>query len=106
MIGNVKPCSGLGYAWEMEDASSGWFYAPDYYPSGEQIFQTGAASNSGVYSDTTNDANIRATELGDAGLSTYENYLAKQLPVVWEPEAACARRDRKTWRARHHSTRS
>ena len=43
----------------MENWGAGWIFAPDYYPSGEAIFQTGAGSNSGDYSDPTNDANIR-----------------------------------------------
>ena len=60
-------------------------FSPDYYPTGEEIFQTGAGSNSGNYSDATNDANIMATNTTDVNLTKYENYLAKQLPVVYQP---------------------
>ena len=47
----------------------GWVYAPDYYPSGELLFQTGAGSNSGSYSDKKNDALIHDTNFGDASLA-------------------------------------
>ena len=71
----------------------GWVYAPDYYPSGELLFQTGAGSNSGSYSDKKNDTLIHDTKFGDATLAACQNYLAKQLPVVWQPNAATRHRD-------------
>ena len=92
----------------MENWGGGWVYSPDYYPSGEEIFQTGAGSNGGQYSDPTNDRLIKETNFGDASLSAYENYLAKNLPVVWQPETAFEnrrRRSRRTWPARRPSTR-
>jgi peptide/nickel transport system substrate-binding protein len=89
IIGSCDTCPARPYCtWELQDYGGGWIYSPDYYPSGEEIFQTGAASNTGYYSDKTNDANIRATDFGAASLSAYENYLAQQLPVVWQPDAA------------------
>ncbi|HZS24896.1 MAG TPA: ABC transporter substrate-binding protein [Gaiellaceae bacterium] len=87
VIGNATPCPG-GCSWELENWGGGWVFSPDYYPSGEELFQTGAGSNSGSYSDKTNDANIKATNFGNATLATYENYLAKNLPVVWQPNQA------------------
>ena len=60
-------------------------FSPDYYPTGEQIFQTGAASNSGGYSNATNDVNIVASTNTQVPLTTYENYLAEQLPVIFQP---------------------
>ena len=82
------PCSGKSCTWELENWSGGWVYAPDYYPSGELLFQTGAGSNSGSYSDKKNDALINDTAFGDANLTAYQNYLAVQLPVVWQPNLA------------------
>ena len=70
-----------GCSWELENWGAGWIFAPDYYPTGESIFQTGAGSNSGSYSDPTNDANILATNATQTPLTQYENYLAEQLPV-------------------------
>jgi peptide/nickel transport system substrate-binding protein len=84
VIGTATPCPS-GCSWELENWGAGWIFAPDYYPSGEEIFQSGAGSNSGNYSDPTNDANIKATNVTNVSLSQYENYLAKQLPVVYQP---------------------
>ena len=53
----------------MANWGGGWVYAPDYYPSGELLFQTGAGSNAGSYSDKKNDALIHDTNFGDATLA-------------------------------------
>jgi peptide/nickel transport system substrate-binding protein len=87
VIGNATPCPS-GCSWEMENWGAGWIFSPDYYPTGEEIFQTGAGSNSGNYSNATNDANIHATNVTQVPLTQYENYLAQQLPVVYQPNAA------------------
>ena len=84
VIGTAIPCPS-GCAWQMQNWGAGWVFAPDYYPTGEDLFQSGAGSNSGNYSDATNDANIKATNTSSVSLTNYENYLAKQLPVVFQP---------------------
>lgn len=73
--------------WEMANWGGGWIFAPDYYPTGDEIFSTGAGSNAGLYSNATNDANtVASTESNDVNsLYTYEDFLAKDLPVVWIP---------------------
>ena len=82
------PCSG----WDIADLFVGWTYTPDYLPTGEELFSTGAGSNSGDYSNPTNDANTVATSTAPNGtqslaaLFKYEDYLARQLPVVWMPD--------------------
>ncbi len=82
-----SPCNG----WDMANWGGGWVYSPDYFPTGGEILGTGASSNAGDYSDTTNDANIKATHTAAndtaelKALFTYEDYLAKQLPVVYMP---------------------
>ncbi|OJV24054.1 MAG: hypothetical protein BGO26_03985 [Actinobacteria bacterium 69-20] len=77
------------HTWDMQNWGGGWVFAPDYYPTGGEIFATGAGSNSGAYTDATNDANIKATHTtsGVGVLHTYADYLAKQLPVFWTPNA-------------------
>jgi peptide/nickel transport system substrate-binding protein len=86
VLANAVPCSGgSSCSWQLANWGAGWLFSPDYYPTGESIFQTGAGSNSGSYSDSTNDANILATNQTQVPLTQYENYLAEQLPVVWEP---------------------
>ena len=89
VLGNAVPCKAgsASCSWEMANWGGGWLFAPDYYPSGEAIFATGAGSNSGSYSDATNDANILATTNKNVSLNTYENYLTQQLPVVYQPNA-------------------
>jgi peptide/nickel transport system substrate-binding protein len=90
VLSNAVPCSGSSCTWEMANWGGGWIFAPDYYPSGEDLFQTGASSNSGSFSDPKADALIKATTSGTATLSGYENYLTKQLPVVWQPASVTA----------------
>jgi peptide/nickel transport system substrate-binding protein len=81
------PCSGAKCTWQMGNWGGGWVYAPDYYPTGESIFQTGAGSNSGSFSDPAIDSLIHATNVqsGTAPMLTYEDALAKALPVIWQP---------------------
>jgi len=86
----ATPCTaGTKCPWDIANWGGGWIYAPDYYPTGEEIFATGAASNFGQYSDKTNDANILATNKSSSlqALYTYENYLSKQVPDIWQPDA-------------------
>ncbi|MCW2538784.1 MAG: peptide transporter substrate-binding protein [Frankiales bacterium] len=72
-------------SWEMADGS--WVYAPDYYPTGETLFQTGGGYNLGSYSDPQADALIAATtKPGDSKktLDAYQDYLVQQIPVLWQ----------------------
>ncbi len=90
IIGNAVPChlkpgTTKTCKWEMENWGGGWIYAPDYYPSGTELFETGAASNSGDFSTKTNDHLIAQTETGKATLTKYENLVAKRLAVIWQP---------------------
>lgn len=43
VLETVVPCSN-GCPWELEDYASGWQFNPDVYPTGEQIFASGAPS--------------------------------------------------------------
>jgi len=63
----------------------GWLYAPDYLPTGEPLYLTGAGSNSGLYSDPTMDKLIKQTIFSNVKLTTYGNYTATSLPVLWDP---------------------
>jgi peptide/nickel transport system substrate-binding protein len=87
ILANATPCKGATCTWQMENWGQGWSYGPDYYPTGESIFETASNINEGSYSNPVNDANINATHTvtGTAVLYKYENYLAQQLPVVWQP---------------------
>ena len=88
VLGIAVPCTGSGCTWELQDWGGGWEFSPDYYPTGEEIFSTGAGSNSGSYSNATNDANTDATDATAINLDKYQNYLATDLPVIWQPNPA------------------
>jgi peptide/nickel transport system substrate-binding protein len=79
-------------AWDFANWGGGWLYAPDYLPTGEEIFAAGAGSNSGDYIDATNDRLILGTNQSTSSsvFSQWVDYLAKQLPVVWQPAASTA----------------
>lgn len=87
VTGTAIPCSGKTCTWEMGNWGGGWVYAPDYYPTGETLFQTGAGSNSGSYSNAAMDKLISdsTTQSGTAVMQAYENALAKDVPVIWQP---------------------
>ena len=74
------------HKWEIANYGL-WIFAPDYYPTGELLFQTGAGSNAGSYSDPVADKLIKLTNTSSNNkyFAQYENYLAKQLPYLWQP---------------------
>jgi peptide/nickel transport system substrate-binding protein len=76
----------------MADWGAGWIYSPDFYPTGEELYACGAGSNSGQYCDTKATSLIEATNTSSSvqALYAYENYLAVQLPSIWQPLAASA----------------
>ncbi len=63
----------------------GWVYSPGGYPSGEQLFLTGAGSNTGFYHSTQMDNLIKATDHTTVSLHAYALYAAQQLPVLFGP---------------------
>jgi len=65
----------------------GWSYAPDYYPSGETLFAPGGGFNVGLYSNSVMTADIKGTTFGTASLKKYAQDAAKQLPVLFQPQA-------------------
>jgi peptide/nickel transport system substrate-binding protein len=91
LYGQLTPCSSSsssGCAWDMIDTGGGWVYSsPDFYPSGEEIFATGAGSDSNGYNSATADSLIKKveTQTGSGALDAYQNFLAKDLPVLWLP---------------------
>jgi len=88
VFATAVPCtpSQAACSWEMANWGYGWIFTPTSYPSGEELFETGATTNAGSYSDPVNDQNTnRSLTEGLSALYTYENYLVKQLPVIWLP---------------------
>jgi peptide/nickel transport system substrate-binding protein len=85
----ATPCSD----WTLANNGAGWVYGPDYLPTGEELFSVGAGPNLEYYDNSTNQANIAATDTAPTpaaetqALFRYENFIAKQLPVAWLPTA-------------------
>ncbi len=84
----ATPCSN----WQIANWVDYWTYAPDYLPTGGELFATGAGSNGGDYSSSTNDANISATHTAATpaaeiqALYAYQDYLARQAAVILMPD--------------------
>jgi len=87
VIANATPCiADKPCTWDMEYWGYGWIYSPDYYPTGDQLFASSAPSNYNGWHDAATDQMIQASLTdGRQALSAYEDYIAKQLPVVWLP---------------------
>ncbi len=86
LAGPPGPCSGSPCTWQMLDLG-GWIYGPDYAPTGEDLFLTGADFNVGSYSSATMNGLIAATQDGSSATAyrRYATYAADQLPVIWVP---------------------
>ncbi|WP_223198728.1 peptide ABC transporter substrate-binding protein [Solihabitans fulvus] len=74
-------------SWDMSffGAQGSWYYPA--FASGERLFATGAPVNLGSYSNPEADRLIEATQFSgdDSSLKAYNDFLAKDLPVLWMP---------------------
>jgi len=75
--------------WDMANWGGGWSFAPDYEPTGEELFACGAVANSGGFCDPANDALVNETLTNGnmQDMYAWQDYLSAQLPVLWQPEA-------------------
>ncbi len=91
LLGSVECAVGLVCkpvgSWEMA-SWGGWAFYPDYLPTGENIFAGGSATNVGGYENTNANRLITETLVSKrlGYLFDYENYLATQVPVIWQPD--------------------
>jgi peptide/nickel transport system substrate-binding protein len=88
----IEPCAAPSSAcsWQLGQYGAAWVFAPDHYPTGEEIFQTGALGNVGNYSNASVDQLIKATTTSTArdarrALDAYANAVRLQLPDFWQP---------------------
>ena len=88
----IEPCAPHTAAcgWQLGQYGSAWVFAPDHYPTGEEIFQTGALGNVGSYSDPAIDRLIKATTTAPSAdaqraLDAYANAVRLALPDFWQP---------------------
>ncbi len=77
--------------WAMVWWGSGWTYVPDFYPTGGELFASGAVNDSMGYDNAKMNALIKETYLpGTASqltsrMDAYLLYADQQLPVLWMP---------------------
>ena len=85
-----SPCTlPSGCSWQLAMNFGGWLYAPDYEPTGEDMFASGASYNLGSYSDPEMDDLIGNAETSSspAAFRAFATYAARQLPVIWLPDS-------------------
>ncbi len=91
IIGETAPCKPAQAAckWQILNFGGWNFNGPGFEPTGEPLFQTGASSNAGSYSDATMDKLINETHTSPSlsVFQQYATYLADQLPFIWMPNA-------------------
>jgi peptide/nickel transport system substrate-binding protein len=81
------------HSWQLAYWGS-WTYQPDYLPTGDVLFDNDTPNNAGAYNNPTNNALItdtlqaRTSSQFYSAMYNWQTYLAKQLPVVWQPNAA------------------
>jgi peptide/nickel transport system substrate-binding protein len=70
--------------WELSCWGGGWVYN---YPTGENLFQSGAACNFSNYQDPRADELIADTVTTDDldALYAYQEYISEQVPVIFTP---------------------
>jgi peptide/nickel transport system substrate-binding protein len=80
LLGIMVPSN---HSWQLS-TYDGWIYVPDYEPTGEEIFATGAGSNYGSYSNGEMDKLITDTQTSSSlsVFDTYATFAARQLPYV------------------------
>jgi peptide/nickel transport system substrate-binding protein len=91
IIGETAPCkpSQAACKWQILNFGGWNFNGPGFEPTGEPLFETGASSNSGSYSDPTEDKLINETHTSPSlsVFQQYATYTAEQLPFIWMPNA-------------------
>jgi peptide/nickel transport system substrate-binding protein len=90
IINDAVACKPTSATCKWQSANfGGWnFNGPGYEPTGEPLYQTGATSNAGSYSDAQMDKLIDATHTSNslATFQQYATYAAQQEPgVIWMP---------------------
>ena len=91
IIGESAPCKPTAPSCKWQALNfGGWnFNGPGFEPTGEPLFASGAGSNSGSYSDPTEDKLINETHTSPSlsVFQQYATYTAEQLPFIWTPNS-------------------
>ncbi|HLX51914.1 MAG TPA: ABC transporter substrate-binding protein [Streptosporangiaceae bacterium] len=88
----VKTCPASSTALSLFSSPS-YTYVPIYYPDGDSLFECNGATNGGDYCNSQVDSLIAqlTTATGAAAQAAfyrYQIFLARQVPVLWFPNAA------------------
>ena len=87
VIGNATACTpGPSCTWEFEDWAGSWVYSPDIYPTGEELFSTGAVANYGSYSNPQADNFIKADGLHQRLARQLREPHGEGVPVIYLPD--------------------
>ncbi|MGC8487376.1 MAG: peptide ABC transporter substrate-binding protein [Clostridia bacterium] len=71
---------------------AGWYYGPDFYPTGGELYHTGGLYTPPGYSNAKTDQLIDATKgpgtpaQEQQRMAAYQAWVSRQLPVLWLPE--------------------
>ena len=87
VVADDIPCS-KSNCWQLNYYGQGWYFDPGYNdPDGTVLFYSGAVDNSGAYASPAADALMNKLPSGGyPALYAYQNYLSKQLPMLWMPQ--------------------
>ncbi len=87
LLGDTTPCHGAKCTWTFLYLSGWGFNGPGFEPTGEPLFQSGVANNSGGYSNTEMNTLIAETHTSNSlsTFYTYADYTAEQEPSLWMP---------------------
>jgi peptide/nickel transport system substrate-binding protein len=81
------------HSWQLAYWGS-WTYSPDYLPTGDVLFENTSPNNAGGYDSPTNNTLITKTLQARtksqffSAMYHWQDYLAGQLPVVYQPNTA------------------
>jgi peptide/nickel transport system substrate-binding protein len=92
VISTGAPCppSKPACKWTAENWGAGWIYGPSDLPTGEPLYNPGAAANAGSYTNAKMTSLIAQTITGplsseNTALTNYANYTSQQDPVIFGP---------------------
>ena len=76
--------------WSAQNWGAGWIYAPDYLPTGEELYGKGSVANYGSYFTPQAQTLINKTVYGPisgekAALTAFAKYMQTQVPVLYGP---------------------
>jgi hypothetical protein len=80
-------------SWQLAEWGA-WTYSPDYLPTGEELFENTSDADAGGFNSTVDNALIQDTLQAatpaafNKAMYTWQAWLAKDLPVVYQPNAA------------------